>query len=123
MLQEEQEHSRPASSSPALAFPKTNTHHATPVFSEDMTRVRTAIMSRDGYCCRVPWCDAVHFLEMSHTIPRSLGGNTSSRNCLTLCAEHHRGRLSMHAGNLKCEFLTPVGCDGPVEFRVVSIVP
>ena len=60
--------------------------------------VYAAVRARDGHRCRV--CRAYRLdSQIHHVIPRSLGGETSSRNCAVLCPECHL--VGCHGGRIK----------------------
>ena len=79
---------------------------------------------RDGYRCRWPHCEHKHLtqpLEGAHLDGKGMGGNRDgsrnvAANIVTLCYEHHRGRVSLHSGDLKIEPMTAAGADGPLSF-------
>ncbi len=96
--------------------------------------VREKVFQRDGNRCRV--CQIVGttslalfgILEWAHLKARGMGGNpTKSRdtteNTICCCAEHHRGRRSLHSGHLKWRHLTDKGADGAMEFCFQERLP
>lgn len=48
---------------------------------------RRAVYRRDGYRCAL--CDSTKYLQIHHYCPRSLGGNDTPHNLITLCADCH----------------------------------
>lgn len=48
---------------------------------------RRAVYARDGYRCAL--CDSTKYLQIHHYCPRSLGGNDTPHNLITLCADCH----------------------------------
>ncbi len=52
--------------------------------------VRRAVLARDGHRCTTPGCDARHFLEVHHVVPRQAGGTNKADNLTTLCSACHR---------------------------------
>lgn len=48
---------------------------------------RRAVYKRDGYRCAL--CDSTQFLQIHHYCPRSMGGNDTPHNLITLCADCH----------------------------------
>ncbi len=42
------------------------------------------------FTCSFPLCDEIHFLEVHHKLPISLGGNSEINNLQVLCSAHHR---------------------------------
>jgi Domain of unknown function (DUF222)/HNH endonuclease len=65
-------------------------------------RTRRIVEQRDRATCRVPGCDAHHFLEVHHIVHWLDGGVTDTFNLICLCPHHHRlhhrGRLGI-SGN------------------------
>jgi hypothetical protein len=62
-------------------------------------RTRRVVERRDRATCRVPGCDAHHFLEVHHIVHWLDGGVTDTFNLICLCPHHHRlhhrGRLGI----------------------------
>jgi len=52
--------------------------------------VRRAVLARDGHRCTTPGCNARHFLEVHHVVPRRAGGANAAENLRTLCSACHR---------------------------------
>ncbi len=48
-----------------------------------------AVLARDGWRCRAPWCGSRNRLTVHHVIPRSRGGPWALWNLLTLCGDCH----------------------------------
>ena len=48
---------------------------------------RKAVYRRDGYRCAL--CDSTRYLQIHHYCKRSLGGNDTPHNLITLCADCH----------------------------------
>lgn len=48
---------------------------------------RKKVYARDGYRCAL--CDSTRYLQIHHYCPRSLGGNDTEENLITLCADCH----------------------------------
>ena len=64
------------------------------LFGKDMVNLRHQAMERDDYCC-VDCLEPVVMtgpLELSHNIPRSLGGSDTLDNVNIRCRRHHRKR-------------------------------
>lgn len=59
-------------------------------FRNPPERLRRLIEHRDRYQCRVPGCDARHWLEVHHIIHWEDGGATITSNTVLLCGKHHR---------------------------------
>jgi len=51
---------------------------------------RRAVLARDGHQCRTRGCNAKHFLEVHHIVPRNRGGTNDEANLITLCSSCHR---------------------------------
>jgi len=80
--------------------------------------VALRVKLRDGFKCRWP---EVHKcrggLEAAHIRDKSLLGETSTANEITLCAWiHRRGPQSIHGKQLKVELETPDGANGALSF-------
>jgi len=80
--------------------------------------VALRVKLRDGFKCRWP---EVHKcrggLEAAHIRDKSLLGDTSTANEITLCAWiHRRGPQSIHGKHLKVECETPDGANGALSF-------
>ena len=80
--------------------------------------VALRVKLRDGFKCRWP---EVHKcrggLEAAHIRDKSLLGDTSTANEITLCAWiHRRGPQSIHGKQLKVTPDTADGADGPCSF-------
>lgn len=52
-----------------------------------LRRLHDRVFERDGNRCIE--CGSTYWLEMSHNIPRSLGGDDSMENCWTRCKKCH----------------------------------
>lgn len=81
-------------------------------------KVAKLVKDRDGRC---RWPEAHKCrggaLEAAHIADKSLRGETSTANEITLCPWiHRRGPQSIHGKQLKVEVDTPRGADGPVSF-------
>jgi len=123
--------SRKASDHPNLAYPKPEppartTRRATDDLMAHASRVRSEVMARDGWTCRI--CRRTQFVELAHLEPKGMGGDhgirTTRANCIAACALCHRGpRPSLHAGGITWELLSERGADGPVRFVVLSTPP
>ncbi len=50
-------------------------------------KTRRAVYNRDGYRCAL--CDSTKYLQIHHYCKRSLGGNDTEHNLITLCADCH----------------------------------
>jgi hypothetical protein len=79
--------------------------------------VAKAVKRRDGRC-RWPEAHTCRGeLEAAHIVDKSLGGETSTENELTICAWlHRRGPESIHGKQLKVEKETARGANGPLSF-------
>ena len=55
---------------------------------ESYERLRQQVLERDGWRCQ--FCGSPADLQVHHMNPRSLLGDDSERNLITLCAECHR---------------------------------
>ena len=80
--------------------------------------VALRVKLRDGFKCRWP---EVHKcrggLEAAHIRDKSLLGDTSTANEITLCAWiHRRGPQSIHGKQLKVECETPDGANSCLSF-------
>jgi hypothetical protein len=65
---------------------------------------KAATRARDGGVCQWPGCTRSEFdpwVEVAHVKSRGSGGASETRNLLCLCADHHRGRRSLHSGHLQ----------------------
>ena len=51
---------------------------------------RRDVLARDGHRCRTKGCNAKHFLEVHHIVPRIRGGTNDEANLITLCSACHR---------------------------------
>ena len=51
------------------------------------SKTRRAVYRRDWWACAL--CDDRRHLQIHHCIPRSLGGNNSDHNLITLCSKCH----------------------------------
>jgi len=73
---------------------------------EEYRRFARAVMERDGWRCRNPWCGSRRHLEIHHEPSRSRGGEDVAEKVLTLCAPCHRARhdarlhIKLVSGNL-----------------------
>ncbi len=52
------------------------------------TRLRWQVLERDGWRCQV--CGCMSNLQVHHMTPRSLSGDDTSSNLMTLCDVCHR---------------------------------
>lgn len=80
--------------------------------------VALRVKLRDGFKCRWP---EVHKcrggLEAAHIRDKSLMGETTTENVVTVCAWiHRRGPESIHGKQLKFEKETPAGADAGLSF-------
>ena len=82
---------------------------------------KAAVVRRDGrHTCRlVPGCLEREKFETAHVEAKGMGGTPSGirnhqSNTLRACFFHHQGRWSLHSGDLRVEYLTPHGTDGPI---------
>ncbi len=50
---------------------------------------RSAVLLRDGHCCRVRGCDRASFMAVHHLKARSKGGSNRVENLITLCSGCH----------------------------------
>ncbi|MBM3261888.1 MAG: HNH endonuclease [candidate division Zixibacteria bacterium] len=48
------------------------------------------VKERDGNRCQFEGCGETERLEAHHLLPRSLGGENTLENGITVCREHHR---------------------------------
>ena len=55
-----------------------------------MSELRRKVFARDGYRCVD--CMSIYHLELSHNVPRSLGGEDTEENTACRCRECHRER-------------------------------
>jgi hypothetical protein len=81
--------------------------------------VAALVKARDGRC-RWPEKHVCRGgpLEAAHIVDKSLRGETSTRNVVTLCPFlHRRGPESIHSKDLKIEAETAYGADGPLSFH------
>jgi len=56
---------------------------------EERRRIHGAVMDRDAWKCRAPWCQARARLTLHHVVPRAGGGDWSMGNLICLCAGCH----------------------------------
>jgi hypothetical protein len=80
--------------------------------------VAALVKARDGRC-RWPEKHVCRGgpLEAAHIVDKSLRGETSTRNVVTLCPFlHRRGPESIHSKDLKIECETAYGADGALSF-------
>lgn len=49
--------------------------------------LRRTVYRRDGYRCAL--CDSTRYLQIHHFCHRSLGGNDTAQNLITLCSDCH----------------------------------
>jgi hypothetical protein len=79
-------------------------------------RHRDPVFERDGWRCAVPGCSSRRNLHDHHVVFRSLGGDESRGNRITVCAAHHLHGI--HAGIVKARGKAPneldweMGCRG-----------
>lgn len=80
--------------------------------------VAAEVKRRDGWTCRWPEPHKCRGgLEAAHIDDKSLLGETSRQNEVTLCAWiHRRGPESIHGKQLKVEKDSPEGADGWLSF-------
>ena len=81
-------------------------------------RQKTAARKRDGRC-RWPHCDCKQRrdrLEVAHVVNKSAGGSSHVSNLIVLCQARHRGRPSLHSGDLRIEPLTDEGTNAGCAF-------
>jgi len=63
--------------------------------SETWLEIRTEVLERDGYRCRIPECDITENLQVHHIIPRMYKHLVEFDidhldNLITLCNWHHK---------------------------------
>lgn len=112
---------KPAKGSYLLARRKTRTARRT---AED--KVKDAVRLRDGYRCRFPDCrEQAHGvrLEVAHLEDKGMGGDkrlirTQRDRMICLCFLHHQGPVSVHSKDVRIEYETARGTDGPCAFYV-----
>lgn len=88
-------------------------------FEQHEARMKTIVRKRDGYRCRWPGCDCRERrdrIEVAHVVNKSAGGSSEASNLICLCVARHRGRPSLHSGDLRIEPLTAAGTNGPCAF-------
>ena len=51
--------------------------------------VRNAVLERDGWQCKMPWCTMRSHLDVHHIVFRSRLGGQEADNLITLCRTHH----------------------------------
>jgi 5-methylcytosine-specific restriction endonuclease McrA len=73
-----------------MMFPK---HRPIRLKGKAMGELRKQVFARDGNCCVE--CGSTYWLELSHEIPRSLGGSDTPENTKCRCKKHHIAR-DMH---------------------------
>lgn len=85
-------------------------------------REKATVVTRDGshYCRLVPGCSERQKFETAHLDDKGMGGDPKQLRtvaCLMLraCFFHHQGNWSLHSHDLRVDFLTPEGADGPIE--------
>lgn len=86
---------------------------------KNTAEVRESVFDRDGYRCRIPWCEEPA-TEWAHLQARGMGGSVdrdTTMNTVACCAGHHRGTRSLHSGHIKYEFLSARGADGPIAWK------
>ncbi len=57
--------------------------------------VRSAVLERDGFRCRLPGCRRTRFLQIHHVVPREAGGDNRVENLVALCSGCHH---ALHRG-------------------------
>jgi hypothetical protein len=61
------------------------------------TKIRRAVLLRDGQRCRWPGCERTTGLDIHHMVPRSFGGTDDISNLITLCkgggTRHHQQNI------------------------------
>lgn len=73
--------------------------------------------ARDGHKCRWPHkCHPADRLESAHLVDKSLGGENTPENLITVCLAVHQGPNSIHAKTRLIEPLTERGANGPCAF-------
>lgn len=81
--------------------------------------VKAFVRRDDGYKCRIPKCDCLALRlrpEVAHVVPLSLGGPDTPENMLLVCGPRHRGRPSIHSGDVKVKPVTKSGTRGLCDF-------
>jgi hypothetical protein len=82
---------------------------------------KAKVVKRDGshYCRLVPGCREKEKHETAHVNSKGMGGDHGIRSTadqmIRSCLWHHRGNWSLHSGDLRVEFLTDKGADGPIQ--------
>ena len=84
---------------------------------------RRAVLARDGHRCTTKGCNAKHFLEVHHVVPRSRGGSNDEANLVTLCSACHRfahqrvvsPELSPRGDSITGEGSPPAAIGGPIR--------
>lgn len=87
----------------------------------DEQKEKTIVRKRDGaqYCRLVPNCSEQGPFETAHIDDKGMGGDhgirSTSDQMIRSCFYHHRGNWSLHSNDLRVEFLTPDGANGPIQ--------
>jgi 5-methylcytosine-specific restriction endonuclease McrA len=92
--------------------------------AENWARVCKAVNERDGFCCRAcgrrtnPHASSLLEKGHHHHIEfRSKGGHDQTDNVVLLCAVDHD---KFHRHELRIEFGSPHGADGPLIFHRID---
>lgn len=89
--------------------------------AEEQTALRFHVFERDGWRCRVPWCGRRTNLEAHHVVPRSLGGQDTEENLVTVCHWCHVDRTENRLAITPVEFVGMMGSRSVrLEFRKLS---
>jgi hypothetical protein len=81
---------------------------------------KAAVVRRVGRrrCRLVPSCDERSHFQTAHLDDKGMGGDhgerTSAATMLRACLFHHLGVWSLHSKDLRVEYLTDKGTDGPI---------
>lgn len=82
---------------------------------------KAKVVARDGvhYCRLVPGCAEREKHETCHVVNKGAGGDHGERSSadqmIRGCFFHHQGRWSLHSGDLRVEYLTAEGTNGPIQ--------
>ena len=67
------------------------------------------VKERDGYCCQLCLMNIASNLSVHHILPKSMGGQNTEDNCITLCVDCHRGfHKVVEENNIHPVTLTPL---------------
>lgn len=82
---------------------------------------KAKVVKRDGAktCRLVPGCSERDKFETAHLDDKGMGGDhglrTTADRMIRSCFFHHQGWQSLHSKDLRVEFLTDLGTNGPIE--------